>query len=150
MTASQALSLVLAAALIGLAWSHLATRARFRRLLAGATVGNLEQLLLSQQDRVAELVQRVDETGGELRALAARVEVCVQRPRVVRFNAFAGTGSDLSFAVALTDAGGNGVVLSSLYGRDECRVYAKPVADGESAYALSEEERQVLADRAAG
>jgi hypothetical protein len=44
----------------------------------------------------------------------------------------------------LLDAHNNGVVLSSLYSRNESRVYAKPIVAGKSTYSLSEEEKAVL------
>jgi hypothetical protein len=64
--------------------------------------------------------------------------------RIVRFNAFEDTGSDLSFAVALLDADYNGVVLSSIFGRNESRTYAKPVVAGQSSYFLTNEEKEAL------
>ena len=70
--------------------------------------------------------------------------MCVQKVGVVRFRAFEDTGSDLSFAVALLDSEDNGVVLSSLFGRTESRVYAKPVEHGASSYLLSTEENEAL------
>ena len=64
--------------------------------------------------------------------------------RVLRYNAFDNTGSDLSYSVALVDEENNGVVLSSIYGREENRCYAKPVIAGKSQYVLSKEEQEVL------
>ena len=46
---------------------------------------------------------------------------------VVRFNPFSDVGGDQSFAVAMVDGHGNGVVISSLYGRHDVKVYAKPL-----------------------
>ena len=42
------------------------------------------------------------------------------------------------------DEENNGVVLSSIYGREENRCYAKPVIAGKSQYVLSKEEQEVL------
>jgi hypothetical protein len=44
----------------------------------------------------------------------------------------------------LADQDGHGVVISSLHGRDSTRVYAKPLAAWESAYPLTDEERQTI------
>jgi hypothetical protein len=144
-----AVDAVLALLLIALAWSHLATRARFRRLLRGAGEGNLEQLLVTQQAHLEAMGRELADLKRAHAELTRRVDGCVLRPRILRFNAFQGTGSDLSFALALTDASGSGAVLSSIYGRDECRMYAKPVEKGRSSYTLSDEERQVLGGGAA-
>ena len=50
----------------------------------------------------------------------------------------------------MLDDHGTGVVLTSINGRQETRVYAKPITDGRSSYNLSLEEdeaiRQALAE----
>jgi hypothetical protein len=65
---------------------------------------------------------------------------------LVRFRAFQDTGGDQSFALALADGEGNGVVISTLYGRGQTRVYAKPVQGWLSPKLLGEEEEQALAE----
>jgi hypothetical protein len=73
----------------------------------------------------------------------------LQHVGVVRFNPYHDTGGDYSFAVALLDAAGAGVVISGLYHRDRCRVYAKPVSGWDSSYKLTDEEKDAI-DRARG
>jgi hypothetical protein len=38
----------------------------------------------------------------------------------------------------------SGIVLSNLYSRSDCRVYAKEITEGRSQHALSDEEREAL------
>ena len=76
--------------------------------------------------------------------LRDQLKDCVQKVGVVRFNAFDDTGSDLSYSVALLDERKDGVVFSSIFGRDENRCYAKPIKAGKSDYALSKEELEAL------
>ena len=68
----------------------------------------------------------------------------------VRHDAFEDVGGRLSFSCAMLDEHGTGVVLTSINGRQETRVYAKPIAAGTSTYNLSLEEdeaiRQALAN----
>ncbi|MGQ9457218.1 MAG: DUF4446 family protein, partial [Anaerolineae bacterium] len=64
---------------------------------------------------------------------------------VGRFNPCPDPGGNQSFAIALVDGRGNGVVLSSLHAREGTRVYAKPLKKWESDYALTEEEKQAIA-----
>ncbi len=64
---------------------------------------------------------------------------------VVRFNPFEDAGGDQSFAIALVDKQGDGVVISSLHGRKETRVYAKPLKERQSSYPLTEEEKEAIA-----
>jgi len=69
---------------------------------------------------------------------------CIQKVAIIRYNAFSNVGSDLSYAVALLDHEDNGVVLSSLYGRDSTTTYAKPINAGNSQYVLTEEEENAI------
>lgn len=98
-----------------------------------STLGDLR----GAESKIAALEKSRDE-------LRLRLKGCLQKLRVVRYNAFDNTGSDLSYSVALVDEENNGVILSSIYGREENRCYAKPVTEGKSQYPLSKEEQQVL------
>jgi len=63
---------------------------------------------------------------------------------VVRFNPFQDTGGDQSFAFALLNAKGDGIVISSLHGREGTRIYAKPIKELKSEYHLTEEEIKAI------
>jgi len=120
-------------------------RRHYQTLLSGVEGGNLEAVLdhhLARVQRVVEQMQRVDRLIWELERAGRRH---LQHCGLVRFNPFAHTGGDQSFAVALTDAEGYGVVISSLHARDSTRVYAKPLAAWESSYPLTEEEKEAIA-----
>jgi len=76
--------------------------------------------------------------------LEERSRGSLQHIGMVRFNPFEDTGSDQSFAIALLDDRRDGVVLSSLHGRANTRLFAKPVENGASKHALSTEEAQAI------
>lgn len=63
---------------------------------------------------------------------------------LVRFNPFSSVGSDQSFSIAFLDYQNNGLVISSLYTQEGCRVYAKPIEKGQSKYPLSKEEKAAI------
>jgi hypothetical protein len=63
---------------------------------------------------------------------------------VVRYDALSEMSGRLSFSVALLNALGDGVVLSSINGRSETRTYAKVVLAGQGAQPLSPEEEQAI------
>lgn len=97
----------------------------------------LEEIRITTE-RAKELAHRSEEVG-------RRLERTIQRVGVVRFNAFPDVGGDQSFAIALLDNHGDGVVISSLQGRTGNRVYAKPLKRWDSTYTLSDEEKQAIA-----
>ncbi len=69
---------------------------------------------------------------------------CVRHVGLVRFSPFHDTGGDQSFALALLDGRGDGVVLTGLHSRHDSRLYAKPIEGGSSSYSLTTEEREAM------
>jgi len=141
------LAVVVFVLVVWVAWlqrSDAVLRRRLRRLFGEGEGVGLDELLDRQfrrLDTVAERVEALNRLHRDLEDLAKR---SIQKVGVVRFNPFADTGGDQSFAVALLDAEGNGVVLSSLHGRADTRIFAKPVQGGRSKHALSDEEQDAI------
>lgn len=117
---------------------------RYKSLMQGMEGANLEALLHGHIEEVRQVSDKVSRLSRQCDELNIISKSAVQRVGVVRFNAFDDTGSDLSFAIALLDGQDNGVVISSLFGRSESRVYAKPVVKAESSYLLTAEEKEAL------
>jgi predicted phosphohydrolase len=67
-----------------------------------------------------------------------------QRFAMVRYNPFSDTGGDQSFSLALLDLNNNGVVITSIHGREINRIYAKQVDNGVSKHNLSAEEEEAI------
>lgn len=65
---------------------------------------------------------------------------------LVRYDAFEDVGGNQSFALAVYDSEGNGAVLTSLVGRQDCRVYCKPLMNGRSERDLSREEQRAISE----
>lgn len=63
---------------------------------------------------------------------------------LVRFDAFPEVGGRLSFSLALLNDEGEGIVLSAISGRDDSRIYAKPIVGRKSEFALSGEEEEAI------
>lgn len=90
------------------------------------------------------LEARLGRTEEALAALQAAASTLARAPGIVHFRAYGNEGPALSFSIALLTAEGDGFVLTSLYGRETVRVFAKSVAHGGSAHDLSPEEREAL------
>ena len=63
----------------------------------------------------------------------------------VRYNAFADTGSELSYALALLNRDGDGVVLSSIFSREDTRTFGKAVQGYRPLQDASKEELSAIA-----
>ncbi|GAA3819042.1 DUF4446 family protein [Nocardioides panacisoli] len=87
----------------------------------------------------------------EVAALKAEAGGALRHLAVVRYDAFDEMGGGLSWSLALLDDGGDGVVLTSIRGRNEARTYAKSIAGWRSEQDLSPEEVEAVDHaRAAG
>jgi hypothetical protein len=116
----------------------------YRQLVRGGSGGSLDDVLQTHVARVEEVRGRLGEIDAVQATLEHRTRASIQHVGLVRFNPFEDTGSDQSFALALLDDQRDGVVISSLHGRSNTRLFAKPVEGGASSHTLSDEEAQAI------
>lgn len=133
----------LVAAVVG--WRRLAElRRRLDGLTRGAQGESLGAVLEAHLDRVVAVSRDVGELTRRTGHLEREAAHAVSRVGLVRYNPFEDTGGNQSFALALLDADGDGVVISSLHSRSGTRVYAKAVTGGRPDGNLSGEEAEAL------
>ena len=104
---------------------------------AAGRLGAIESALSTEQAGL----KRVAEQVSELETLA---RTDVSRVGFVRYDAFEDTGSELSYALALLNREGDGVVISSIYSRTDTRTYGKAVNRYKPAVNASEEELRAI------
>jgi Protein of unknown function (DUF4446) len=143
-----------AGAVIALAIYHFAVvRPAFERLAslvgahddligggAGAS-GRLDQL----DARVAESRAHAERAAERVSELERMARTDVSRAGFVRYDAFDDTGSNLSYALALLNREGDGVVLTSIYSRNDTRTFGKAVTGYQPVANASEEELRAIA-----
>ena len=99
---------------------------------------NIDEMLQRYVENVEEIkkenAEKLDEDSREN----------LKKIGLIRYNAYKDTGSNLSFALAILNENDTGIVLNGIYGRDTSNIYAKPVINGKSEYALSKEEEQAI------
>jgi hypothetical protein len=144
----QIVSIILSVtALVFLAffWRRLSALQKFqKRFFLSKENIDLEEIILSQQENLKRVTVDIQKLSQANKILADLEQKCIQRIGMVRFSPFSSEGGNQSFAIALLDAYGTGVVISSIYGRDSQRVYAKPVKNNESHMPLTEEEKRAI------
>jgi hypothetical protein len=104
----------------------------------------LRGILEGQAGQIRRLERAVRTLHGTDKRQEQLLRATVQHAALVRYDAFEDVGGRLSFSCALLDDHGSGVVLTSINGRQETRVYAKPVTAGTSSYNLSTEEHEAI------
>ncbi len=113
-------------------------------LLGGGAARATDRLAALERDTVAAASAR-DAERQRIDALERIAHIELPRVGFVRYNAFSDVGSDLSYALALLNRDGDGVVLSSIYSREDTRTYGKAVAAFKPAQDPSEEELAAIA-----
>lgn len=122
-----------------------ATRWKRRYMqMFGDTGQTVEEAMMESKNQAQTASQTVQDMQHRVEQLESRQHRNFDRLGMVRFNPFGDTGADLSFSLAVLNDMGDGWVMTSLWGREEVRVYAKPIEAKDSRYALSQEERQAI------
>jgi uncharacterized protein DUF4446 len=137
----------------------LATRIRRLQSAQRSVLGNSEERDLvnhavSMQhgfERLHKDVQRkLEQFDVRLRRHGWRLERSISQSAVVRYDAYGEISGRQSTSIALLDETGTGVVMSSILHREQARLYAKAVRDGESDVELSPEENEAIQAAQAG
>jgi hypothetical protein len=131
---------------------------RYRALMRGSSPTSaavtLGEVISGQGEQIERNRAGLDSLTTQVGSIEERLGHSVQHVGLVRYNPFQDTGGDQSFAIALLDQHGDGIVVSSLHNRALTRIYAKPIKAGASSLSLSEEEvqavQQALGSRSAG
>ena len=120
-------------------------KGRYREMMTGEETGrDFESMLLRHIEETHAVAAENRDLQIDNRRISELLDRAVTRVGVVRFRAFEDMGSDLSYAVALLDAHNDGVVLSSIFGREDSRSYVKPIEAGKSTYTLTKEEDDAI------
>ena len=137
----------LAALFAVLAWRELRRVRAAQLVLLGGGKSDLVDFAVSLQGRIDDLHRAVDEVAAGLARVDRRVDGCVSKTSIVRYDAYSDTGGHQSASLAFLDAARSGVVISAIQGRDYARIYVKEVDHGRAPVALSPEEQEAV-DRA--
>jgi hypothetical protein len=112
------------------------------RLLSGEGDDADGESLALLRNALATFTKRTDERLDELERVLKRD---LHRVGFVRYNSFSDVGSDLSFTLALLNEDGDGVVITSIYSREETRTYGKAVRKYVPQQGASKEEQSAIA-----
>lgn len=117
---------------------------RYKKMMTGVDGANLERMMIGCIDNTKAVADENAKLWEENKAIKELLSKALTKVAIVRFRAFEDMGSDLSYAVAMLDSHNNGVVLSSIFAREDSRSYAKPIVNGTSTYPMTSEEEDAL------
>jgi hypothetical protein len=107
----------------------------------------LEQAFRTLHAYVEDVAARLD---GRLGVVEERLDGAIAYHGLVRYDAYNEMSGQQSTSIALLDAHRCGVVLSSIHHREQARLYAKLIRDGEGELQLSPEEAEAVSQALAG
>lgn len=112
-------------------------------LIAGGS-GGAGQRLTSLESGVASLRSALSLLGGKVAELDGFSGTDISRYGFVRYDAFADSESGLSYALALLNRKGDGIVLTSIYSRADTRTFGKAVSGFTPTVNASAEELEAI------
>ncbi len=118
---------------------------RFKKIFMGTKAKDLEGVMYTIGRHMEQLEGTQKEINKHLELVDSKMKKTIRNIETIRFNPFEEAGSNQSFAIAMLNDEGDGVVLSSLYARDRMSIFAKPVKKHTSTFDLSKEEKDVVA-----
>jgi uncharacterized protein YlxW (UPF0749 family) len=127
-----------------LAPAVLRTQRRTRQQGRGRSSRKVETEVEQQGKAIQRLEAAVRQLALGQKQLGELAAGSVRHIGMVRFDAFEDMGGRLSFSAALLDGNGDGVVITSINGRQDTRCYAKRVTNATSIHNLTDEERQAI------
>jgi hypothetical protein len=152
--AAVALALAALAGLVVLGRRIRRLRADQRAVLGGdaqrdlvAHAAELQEGFRSLSAYVEEVAGRLD---GRLGDAERRLDGAIAFRSIVRYDAYNEMSGRQSTSIALLDAHRSGVVLSTIHHRDQARMYAKQIVEGEGLLKLSPEEEEAVRIALAG
>ncbi|MFL5825993.1 MAG: DUF4446 family protein [Thermoleophilaceae bacterium] len=101
----------------------------------------LERGFVDLREWVEEAMHSLD---ARLGTAEERIDGCIAYSALIRYDAYGEMSGRQSSSIALLDSRRSGVVLSSILHREQARLYAKPVRNGESEFDLSPEELEAI------
>ena len=119
---------------------------KLRKIFFQAPDGsNLEQVLQALYANLDHLSGQHTALEKKTAAMDEQSQFAVQKVGMVRFNPFGDGGGNFSFTLALLNNHNTGVVITSMHGRQQNRIYTKRIEQGRSEMELTEEEQQAVA-----
>lgn len=103
-----------------------------------------EDALASIFSQLEGMNRRVDQVHNEVGDLNRMVSRSLRRIGLVRYDANDGIRGNLSFALCLLDNRDNGIMLTSVYDLDSCRVFLRGILGGKAQHDLMPEEVEAL------
>jgi hypothetical protein len=105
---------------------------------------NLEAILAGITGKIRKVESLGQTTAQNLQQHLQNTAYSLHKVGVHKYNAYPDQGGNLSFSVALLDVHDNGIVITTLHGREASRVYIKAITEGKTEQNQTPEEQTAV------
>lgn len=138
--------LVIGLVLIGLVLQVALLKQRIKLMTRGKNAKSLEETIMGIVSDIDTLQNNFSNHSNQLQILENKTAGSIRGVGTIRFNPFKNAGGNQSFATAFTNEHGDGVIISTLYGRERVSLFAKPIIGWKSEFELTPEEGIALSN----
>lgn len=103
--------------------------------------GKIDHLEKSQSTFKTDFSKTTDK---KLKNISEQLAFAVQKVALHKYNAFEHQTGHLSFTIVLLDRFNNGIMMTSINGRDQSYTYSKYIKNGQSEVEMSKDEQEAL------
>ena len=119
-------------------------RKRYDNILKGRGELSLEALLLDHGEDIDRHEKVIKELIDNQNIIHSRVQLSLQKVGFYKYNAFPDLTNELSYTLVLLDNLNDGIMITSIYGRDQSTSFSKKIRAGKADVELSQEEKIAL------
>lgn len=112
--------------------------------MRGKDAESLEDTIVALGNDIKDLRGEDRSNKDAIRVLNKNQRASFQKFGIVKYNAFKGTGGNMSFAYALLDYTNSGFIINTVHSNDGCYIYVKTVDCGQTEVLLGAEEKEAL------
>lgn len=119
-------------------------RNRIDKFLKVKNVNSLEDDVTELFEDNKYIMANTNKNKNDLEIVSKRINNCLRKKGIVKYDAFEQLGGSLSYAVALLDSNDTGFIINSVHSVEGCYSYIKEVEKGVCGIDLGKEEQQAL------
>ena len=117
---------------------------RYKKFMGGKNAKSLEKDIMGLYEDNRLIKASMEKNRKDIENLYRKIEGTFQKIGIVKYDAFAQMGGQLSFCLALLDENDNGFILNSVHSAEGCYSYTKEIRNGLCDISLGDEEKKAL------
>ncbi len=117
---------------------------KYKSFMQGKDAKSLENEIVSLFEDNKFIKNSIGKNQKDIQVLYYKLESCIQKIGIIKYDAFSQMGGKLSFCLALLDQKNNGFILNSVHGTEGCYTYTKKITKGQCDIPLGKEEEEAL------